>query len=250
MQETRSEGELQTLDIREIIVHPAYQVRQKLDVGTVARYATMVRNEKQLPPITVGLVTPDEPGRGRPSELLRSVPEGALVLLDGFHRVEAHRAANQHSIAANVITTTRKGALGIVATANLSHGLPLKPREVRFAFRAYVRAGLHRDAQGGLKSLRGIAKELGPDHKTIRAWFEQDYPKIARQYGGKDIVQRGSRDDDIGEPDRFYSALREALADGVKGAAMMTPEERGELLQLTGTLAYTLRSLGANKPDF
>src|SRR5690606_2485769 len=78
-------------------------------------------------------------------------------------------------------------ALWMAAKANLTHGLPLKSREVRTVFRAYMKAGKNR-RNGELQSYREIAQDLGNrvTYTTVRNWMMTDYPHVARQMGWED----------------------------------------------------------------
>ena len=52
------------------------------------------------------------------------------------------------------------------ATANMAHGLPLKPKELRNVFAAYITARQHYKANGRLKSYRDMAATIDSEHRV------------------------------------------------------------------------------------
>ena len=145
---------------------PEFQVRKRLDQNTVNRYASAIKAGQQLPPLQVALVD--------------NVP----CLVDGYHRAAALEALGYLEVEATITPTTRDEALWMAASANLTHGLPLKSSEVRAAFRVYIQTKQHRKGKGRLKSFREMAQELGRSHNTIRNWMTEDFPRLAKEYGG------------------------------------------------------------------
>jgi hypothetical protein len=161
---TTNEANTETIKLSSLVINDAFQIRLKLDSATIERYVQSYKAEVPMPPIKVALV------------------DGAAVLVDGWHRVAAMRRAGIGATEAVVTQATNTEARWMAAEANLTHGLPLKAREVRHVFRAYVRARKHYDERGRLKSYRTIAKEIGRTNPTIRAWMMKDFPKIAARY--------------------------------------------------------------------
>ncbi|MCK6190989.1 MULTISPECIES: ParB N-terminal domain-containing protein [unclassified Pseudomonas] len=154
-----------------------FQVRAKLCFHTVQRYATAIKAGQELPPLQVALV------------------DGVPCLVDGYHRAEALDYLGYVEAEAVITETTRHEAQWMAATANLTHGLPLKTRELREVFRVYIRTGRHKMGRGRLKSYREIAQDLGRPHTTIRGWMEKDFKKLFNQYG--DANRRAKGDEDI-----------------------------------------------------
>ncbi|RXH06299.1 hypothetical protein [Bradyrhizobium vignae] len=170
----------------ELIQPQANQIREKTTIpATVARYADAMRAADladvpdTFPPIIVRMI-PRADGRG-------AVPE----LIVGFHRVAAAMRAGRTWLMAEVVEATDAEARWISAQSNLTHGEPLRAKEHREVFRAYVRAGRcwHRDKRGKqrLKSSRDIAADLHGlrSHTTIVNWMRQDFPKLWKQMGGE-----------------------------------------------------------------
>ncbi|MFL1387825.1 ParB N-terminal domain-containing protein [Pseudomonas tritici] len=157
-----------------------FQVRAKLCSHTVQRYATAIKAGQELPPLQVALV------------------DGVPCLVDGYHRAEALEYLGYVEAEAVITETTRHEAQWMAATANLTHGLPLKTRELRQVFRVYIRTGRHKKGRGRLKSYREIAQDLGRPHTTIRLWMEKDFKKLFNEYG--DANRRARGDDSVRPP--------------------------------------------------
>jgi hypothetical protein len=203
------------VQIADLLVVPDYQIRRKTDASTVARYAGLLRAGTVLPPVKAGLIS------------------GALVLLDGYHRIEAHRRVNLGQIAVEIVSTTAREAKWLAAEANMAHGLPLKRSEMRAAFRAFIHARRHLDSRGHLLSLREMAKACGVgSHNTVLAWLTKDFPKIARQLQSESPRGGGCYPS---EGRSFAQIAREGIAAAVAAARGVTCEfARGALLQAMG----------------
>jgi hypothetical protein len=74
--------------VHDLLTVPEFQIRKKVNPGTVRHYAGLLRAGTILPPVLAGMI------------------DGALVLLDGFHRVEAHRQAGIPDIEVEVVPTS------------------------------------------------------------------------------------------------------------------------------------------------
>lgn len=89
-----------------IAMDESLQVRKKLDLATVKRYAAAMEVHAEFPPVLLGRI-----GDG-------------LLLVDGWHRVSAARMAGREEIDAIITTMTHEEAVWAAAGANLKHGLP------------------------------------------------------------------------------------------------------------------------------
>lgn len=192
-----SGGRLVTLD--SILTVPGWQVRTRLNAPTVRRYADLMERGQSLPPIKAATIG------------------GKLYLMDGAHRMEAARLAGKIDIPAEIVEgLSEADARWEAASANLTHGLPLKPKEHRAVFRAFVEAGKHRKG-GRYHSYREMASDLGGirAHTTLRNWMKKDFPKIAKAMGDDEARWSGGR----GEPPsgRHIDAGRTALEGHVRG---------------------------------
>ena len=172
---TREDG-IQTLRLAALVLDPALQARARLNPGFVERYARSYQEGATLPPIKVALV------------------DGAPLVVDGWHRIEARKYLGWGSVDAVVVEATKAEAVLMAMQANLTHGLPLKTRErsqaVRKALGAFIRARKHLKSPGKAWSLRDVAKALGGhvSYSTIRQWLWTDHRKVAEKYWSRDTI--------------------------------------------------------------
>lgn len=171
MEHLPSAPQITTVVIAQLCRAPEFQIRRKLCPRTVSRYAAVIKSGKQLPPLQVALVD--------------KVP----CLVDGYHRAAALEELGYSNAEAIITETSRDQAQWMAAKANMEHGLPLTSREIREAFRVYIRTEQHRKGRGKLKSYREIGQELGRSHNTIRNWMEQDFKELFNRYGGSNNSQ-------------------------------------------------------------
>ena len=121
----------------------------------------------------------------------------------------------------------------LAANGNTEHPSPLKAKEYRSIFQAFVGARKHHRADGSLKSYREIAAEIGGarGYTTIRNWMRQDFPSVFRATGGHyepfDPTQSG-------KPTLSLAAVvLDTLKDARAAMAAVTDlYEREELVQL------------------
>lgn len=227
------------IDLEDIIRDGTLQVRDKVDQKTVKKYAEEMGHGQVFPPIKLGRI------------------EGRLFLIDGWHRLAAMRMNGATEEPMLVATMTRQQAHWEAAKPNLTHGLPLKPREKRPVFKAYVKSGQHRKRLPGLrsgsklKSYREMGTELGMGHTTLRQWMLADYPSIARELGGDSGNPRGSAPPREDPQAAYRKQVREALEDA-KGVSPLIKcsEERYQLLAVLEELAAELRKQPIEAPQF
>lgn len=197
------------VDIADIVTRADWQVRGRIDEATVRSYAGIMRGGGAMPPVSIARI------------------EGALYLVDGWHRLEAAKLNGE----ASVSDMSEKEARWAAAQANLTHGLPLKPRELRTVFKAYVGSGRHRDGVR-FRSYREIAGDLANrvGHTTVRNWMQRDFPSVFTAMGGYDPIAEagGPRDAPpvITPLDRAKASLDQAAAE----ARRLSPEDRKALL--------------------
>lgn len=147
--------------------HLETQVRGATDRVVVRRYARAMGTGTVFPP------------------LLAADVNGALVLVDGFHRRAAMEELGIEEAEIEIQPCkTLDGAQWLGFNANLRHGQPLRPRHYRPAFRAFIRAGNHKRPDGEFMSYREIATELpGLSYSTVRRWMQADFPAIFKAFG-------------------------------------------------------------------
>ena len=161
--------------IDEIVVDDSLQVRHRLDLGTVQKYAEAYRAGVVLPAVKVALF------------------EGTIpMLVDGWHRLAALRKLGIGTVEVEVVAqkATMREIRWLAAEANTKHGLPLTRKEMENVFKAYVQAGKHWK-KGRLKPWREISRELGGrSHNTIGSWFKKHFPKIYRNYQNEELSKK------------------------------------------------------------
>lgn len=217
-----------TVKISALIREDKYQIRERLDQGAVARYANAYKNGALLPPVQVAQV-------GK-----------ALILVDGFHRVAALARLGLPTVEAVIMPTEERKARWLAAQANLTHGVPLNTKERRAAFKAYIRAGQHKDGRGGFKSYRTIAEELGfmslgGVHRRMR----EDFPTLAAKMGGNENWQgQGAPDEDKPDPQRALAGLAWGHLTDARAAleGFTDPAARGEFIFKLEGLLQELRA--------
>ncbi|RIX99524.1 hypothetical protein D3218_13695 [Aureimonas flava] len=174
-------GESFSVRVADLVMDESYQVRAQLDDGAVSRYADAMRSGQEFPPISIARVG------------------GAVVIVDGFHRVTAARKIRRETITAVLVERDEAELQWLAAEANLKHGVPLKRGEGRKLLTAYVRAGRHRNGTRRVKSSRDIAKDLHglASHSIILRWMKADFPEVARRMTERRVKNTGVGDDGI-----------------------------------------------------
>lgn len=173
---TKKESRFVRLD--EIVLDPRLQARVGgLVEETVASYAEVLRGGKTLPAPEVVEV------------------EGRLLLVDGYHRVEAARRAGFSRLAVVVEQGTFEQAAQRAAAANSTHGLPRTPGDKRRAVRILL------DLDGwSNKSDRAIASAAAVGHDLVAAVRREVLSERARAGGPVEVAPR------IGLDGKTYSA--------------------------------------------
>jgi hypothetical protein len=162
------EAQGQVLQLNRIVIDERFQFRP-LERSWIKRYTAVYRSGRTMPPVTVANLN------------------GAFILTDGWHRIAALESLGKEEVRAVVVpANSEKDVHWLAAQANLEHGKPLKSREYREVFRAFIHARKHRNEDKSFKSYREIAAEIGGarGHTTIRNWMQADFPSVFRAMGG------------------------------------------------------------------
>lgn len=149
--------------IHDILKDDFLQVRGRVEPRVVRQYSEAMQAGAEFPPVTLAHI------------------EGSLYLVDGWHRVAATLANNQSMIWADVSEMTFNEARWYAAKANTEHGLPLKAKELREVFRAFIETDQHMQGQR-LMPYREIARRIGKCFSTVRNWMKADYPRLFEKY--------------------------------------------------------------------
>jgi hypothetical protein len=206
-------GSSTIVDIADIITRADWQVRVRIDDATVRSYASIMWRGGTMPPVSLARI------------------DGALYLVDGWHRLEATKLNGTTCIEATVSDMDEKKARWAAAQANLRHGLQLKRREIRAVFAAYVGSGHHRDGVA-FKSYREIAGDLANrvQHTTVRNWMRSDFPAVFAAMGGAEPIPDvgGLRDIPV---ITALSRAKDSLDQAAAEARRLSPEDRQVLLE-------------------
>ncbi len=212
------DGEVLRVKLSDVVAREAWQVRAKTYEETVKTYyAIYKRDMDTLPPILVAEVN------------------GTLLLVDGWHRLEALKLLGCETASVVLFKATEEEAQWRAASANLTHGLPLKARELRNVFKAYVKAKQHRRRGRGIKSYREMAADLGNrvSYNTVRNWMRSFYPAIFTQLSGAgaDETTRWANNGPYNHTPRLtpLGAAKNHLNAALNEARAMSPKERSKL---------------------
>lgn len=225
--------ETRTVHIGSILRDPRFQVRKKLDRGTIERYAKVYASGNPMPPVEVAKL------------------KDSLLLLEGWHRLAALERNGCKEVDVIVHEVTERDAYWMAAQANLTHGLPLKSGEIREVFRKYIKARKHRNKDGSLQSYREIAQDLGGlrAYTTIRNWMERDFPRIFEEYTNEDEPKPEGGLRDVEPEGSFKDTAKDSLNNTLAAFhALECPKERGEVIDLLEEALHSMKEGGEWEP--
>ncbi len=197
-----------TLMTGQIVVETKLQVRvEGLDEERVENYAQLLRDGQILPAIKVFQI------------------EGKFYVVDGFHRLEAHRRAGLDTIECLIEQGTFEQAFDLAAEENLRHGLGLSDDSKKHLLEHYSQPG----RKWHTASTRVIAAELQVGHSTISRWKAQLY-QMGQLMTNDKVVGADGRTRDVSgirdaaqnrqtpdpEPDEDWQEEREQLQAALK----------------------------------
>lgn len=173
-------------------VDDAIQPRRFLSRDALKRYQMAYRiGPDAMPPIKLG-----------------RLPDGRMLLIDGFHRVHAAKLIGHARLRAEVVPTTLEAAPWLAVEANIKNGVPIHRRHKREVFRRFIEAGQNRRPDGLPMSSRAIAALLPiASHTSILTWIKSDFPALYKEMTGEE------EDDDLGEGEGVDQERDQALAD-------------------------------------
>jgi hypothetical protein len=242
--EAEPEGQRQqqttTVRIVDIATRDDWQVRDGVSEHLVRAYATHYVHGADMPPIRLANIG------------------GALVLVDGWHRLLAQRKLGREEVEAYVDELGEEEAQWEAALANTRNGARLKSQnEKHRVFKLYMRQGRNRVGLRGLKSYREIARDLGglASKSSIENWMKKSFPKVAAK------MRSGREDNAGGDGDlkarlrgaewRMQEALRQAAAEarGVPCLGKRLALVREFSKSVLGATAWSPEAIEIN-PDF
>ena len=207
------EGSL-PVDVERITRDPALQVRAGTDPALVRRYANEMKAGARFPPVE-----------------LAETEDGTLLLVEGWHRLEAAHIVNgQKTVEATKRAMSRQEATGWASMANLTHGKQLAEKDKRRALALYITARKHRTAKG-LKTYRDIARDLLIKLPTLYRWMAKDHPKIAQDMARDPTGGSSGAPPPIDPEPEILRRLEQAARDA-QGMfdRLLSPEARGEAI--------------------
>lgn len=202
------------VSIDDLVLDRALQCRQQMNQATVDEYTAVLQETPNgMPPLRVVDVL------------------GTLYVVDGWHRLLAHRARGHRLIACLVEPGDRRDALAAAVAANTVHGLPRTNEDKRRAIEVLLM-----DAEWCTFSSRELAKMAGVSHTQINQYrtfycLEKGEVLTSERYAeisGKppkawqDLMDRGSS---YGRP--IIDRLR--AAQSPKDVVKAVPEHHGEV---------------------
>ena len=185
----------QLLDVSVVRIDGDTQPRTAINPGIVQEYAEAMQAGDEFPPVTV-------------------VHDGATFwLVDGFHRLFAHRRLNRQQIKAEVVTGELKDARWLSVAANKAHGLR---RTNEDKAKAVTRALRLREEL----SNPAIAEHVGVSVETVRRHREAfERARAARPPASAegDVAARGAqlaprRTTRVGRDGRQYRSKQRRVA--------------------------------------
>jgi hypothetical protein len=157
------DGDLREVPIDALVIDPELQCREKIDERVVEEYFEAMKRGDTFPP-------------------LRAVKVGKqLLLVEGWHRLEAMRRLGLKKVKVLVTKGTREDAIWLAAAANKDHGL----RRTNADKERSVKTALAHPRAKGLSD-REIAKHVGVSHQMV-----SDYRKDGQ--GAKSVSKSDSK---------------------------------------------------------
>lgn len=232
-----------------IIQHGPFQVRSKLDNRAVKQYHDWTKAGREPPPIRLGLV------------------KGRMYLVDGWHRMEAgalvtrlgpsqfgddfSQVTGAQEVRALVADMTERQARWSAANANMGHGVPLKAGDYRNAFKAFIAAKGHINANGQYMSLREMGAVFGKGHTTVYYWVRKFCPAILAKLdssdhgnfeGGTGAARLSLHEEHEQEASRLVQEVMQ------HARALESPVSRWGVLKALEEATEALRALGVEEP--
>lgn len=227
---------IKDIPLDSIVRSEEFQVRSRMNPSLVRKYAKAMESGNQFPPVQLADI------------------KGKLFLVDGWHRHSAANSLNHETIAAEVKPMTRSEALQAAALANTRHGESLKPKEIRPAFKTFIKGRGHKKSNGDWMSYREISQALGGHvgHTTIHGWMQKDFPGIAEGMGVEAVRGKG-----YGNPPRvdvqggYFKEARQTIADTLNLYDLLKdPERRYEIIQQMHLAIKHMEQATHTKPEF
>lgn len=224
-----------TVPIADIVLRNDWQVRNKVQMQTVKQYAAAMRGGVEMPPIRLANVN------------------GALMLVDGWHRLAAARSIDQDDIQATVEVMTEKEAALAAALANTTHGLTLKRNERFRVFQRYMADQHYLEKPNGqrVKSLADIVKNLNGlySRSGVHKLIKDNYPKVAARISkGSGEKRRSPADLPKAHISAFQRLAGHHFQQILAAARGLSEGERAEAATVLEQMAHAVRTASPWEP--
>jgi hypothetical protein len=216
------------LALHDVRRDPLFQVRERLVPDNLRKLRSAYLSGKRITPILVAFVDGEE------------LP----FVIDGHHRYAVQEHIGVEVIEVLAMGSSKREARWAAARANLEHGQPLKTRELRPVFRAYISSRQHILRDGASQSYAEIGEAIGVRKNTIWHWMKRDFPAIFQKMS-RDDMPSGEREKPTHVPpvvDRmatFNDHLR-AIRDEFEATSA---EDQHEVLRMIDAAVRNLREV-------
>jgi hypothetical protein len=218
------------VSISDIVVRDDWQVRTKVREQTVKQYAVVMQGGSEMPPISLAKIS------------------GALVLVDGAHRLAAARRIGASDILATVEEMSEEDAAWAAAIANTKHGLRLSAAERFKVFLRYMNEKRYLVSKRGqrVKTVRDIAKDLNGIYSKsgVHRLIQGNYPAVADRMSRGAGEKRRPLDppDGADAPTAFKRLAWDHMQQILAAARGLPEEEREGAASLLERLAQAVRT--------
>jgi hypothetical protein len=231
-------GKVMQIKVSKLYMAPELQSRAKMLPSKVLEYSNAIKNGVTFPPVLAVRDT-----------------NGIYRLIDGWHRVQAHRncdAKGTRKIDVEVIELTADMNTHTLrfmgAMRNAIQGLPLSPADKHVLFKDYIKSKNNLDGRR-YKTYREIAADLcSIPFQTIARWMKSDFPSIASKMGRDSMEEqpsaKGTGNREIDMPDLSLRGLTLYSLDILEQAKQARSDEvLDEYINHVEELADCLRKL-------
>lgn len=226
---------LETLVISEIGSHRELQVRvEGTKVPQVIKIKQALQNGENLPPIKVARVGAN------------------LYVVDGHHRLEAHRAAKRVTISADVARMSLPEAKDEARRANANHGKHLTRKDKHAIWSAFVAEGKHLTEWGAARPAADIWRDLDRiwTRKTIRKHLRALNVELDLDDQNDPTWEPGEDEEEAPDEaalikqveDEVSHAAQEGLGLFLRNYNRLPSNERARLLDQAETLVRALKN--------
>lgn len=156
----------ESISLKEIIVDPKYQFRAAIDMDAVREWAELLLDGQEFPAVDVF-----------------DLDEG-LVLVNGFQRLESHKAASKRKINCNIYSGSERDAIDFAISCNTKNGVRLTNADKKKAALFMLS-----DEEYSKLSDNEIARRIGATQPAVSKW-RKEYLEQTGKERPKEILVR------------------------------------------------------------